>query len=216
MKKWLILIILFSFQVYGFTQTSDFIFVYKKVAYVAGLNEMHVEVMGYSCKSLIFSTNDGRLEKSPNSCWFNFYPRDTGLAKITVMTKNNKKLKEIGQFEILVKDVNPFFHLPFAQWNSDEISKSTIASVTFVNAETYELGCTYYFPISLDSFTVTVMRDQNTLFSKVNMKNRIDTETNIAFQNLKCGDKILFSNIYGKGPDRRQRLIKSKTYSIIE
>ena len=212
MMKWLFLCFVLIHTV-CLAQTLKITGLKNKTAYACGLNEIHVEAEGFSCKSLIISTDNGRIEKMP-ACGYNYVPKNVGVSNIYVKAKVNKKIIDIGFVDLVIKDVEPIFFISFSE--GGEITKSDIAAQGYVRADAFELGCVYYIAISVDRFTVKVVRDSKTIFEKNNSGNEINLETRVAFKKLQKNDVVLISNIICRWPDERIKQIKSTSFKIID
>jgi hypothetical protein len=185
----------------------------NNIAYADGFNEISINVKGYSFANLIVSTNNGTIKNKAKG-WFDFSPTDTGFATIKVQTKQKNKVLNIGEVKMIIKNTEPKFFI--GQSCGGQVKKEMIMAQDYVRINTFELGCVFYYPFTLDSFFVQILRDSSIAFEKWNKGNQLNEEIKSGFRNTKAHDVIIITNITGQTINRKRRLDNAVNFEIID
>ncbi|MBS1734092.1 MAG: hypothetical protein JST02_12420 [Bacteroidetes bacterium] len=205
--------ILFSFCLFTLVATQAQIASLKKSVFAGGLNEIQFVIKKYSCNEIVLTTNNGHLKKETN-CWYNFIPKDTGYTVIDINIKKGNQLKKVDTLVLFVKEPTVYFFI--GPTKGGFVSKSIFAKNDYARVESFDFGCSYYYPSTVDSFFVQINRNDNVIFQKWNFGNHLSNEVQSAFNKLEVNDTVLISNVNGQTPIRRRTIQSAAIYSITE
>ena len=152
--------------------------------------------------------------KKETNCWYNFVPKDTGYTVIDVNIKTGKKLKKVDTLTLFIKEPNAYFFI--GPTKGGLVSKNTFATNEYVRVESFDFGCSYYYPFTIDSFFAQIIRNSVIVFQKWNSGNHLSDELKLAFQKLEINDNVLISGITGQTPIRKRRVESKTIYTITE
>jgi len=161
-------------------------------------NPLTVFVEGYSCSSLIVTTDNGKIKRS--GCYHNFMPARLGPASLTIYHKQNRKSRKVRTFHW---DVVPL-PKPIAQVggfpNVSEIPKGALCAQSGVAAYIpSEFGFELMFRVV--SFSFMIMRDSAVLLNTRVKGYSFTTAIQEACVAIQPGSVVLIASIEVKGPD---------------
>lgn len=175
-------------------------------------NPLNAMVEGYPCRSVILTTDNGRIEKT--SCYYSFHPAKPGLAKIQITIKNGKTLKKIKEVTLLVESPPlPIAHV--GGLSGGTIRKGALAAQQGVAANA-EPSLGFELSYKIESFSTIIIRNDSVVFNKKNNGNVFAKETSEALKNLQKDDTVLFTKIVCKSPDNIRWSLKPLEFSITE
>ena len=167
---------------------------------------------GYHCSDLYLTTTNGTIKKE--KCYVSITPKIIGAALVSVKVKINGKLKKIGDVHFWVKEPEPI--LKVGAGNQETIDRRTLAAQSFVRAEVENISCSYLYPCSIDSFTVTIISDSLPIFKKVCIQNKFADEVKQRFLELKENDIVLFSDILMTNFLGKRKVIKPLVLKVTD
>ncbi len=205
--------VLFSLSLFTLVTTQAQTVSLKKNVFAGGLNEIQFAIKKYSCNEIILTTDNGDLKKESN-CWYNFIPKDTGYTIIDVNIKRGKHLKKVDILILFIKEPNTYFFI--GPTKGGLTSKIIFANQEYVRVESFDFGCSYYYPFTIDSFLVQINRNGATIFQKWNSGSLLSDEVKLAFHQLEVNDNVLISDVTGQTPIRRRRIESKTIYTVTE
>jgi GldM C-terminal domain len=164
----------------------------------------------YPCSSLYASTTNGVIKKE--KCYITITPNIIGRARVSINIKTKGKFRKIADIYYWVKEPEPIFKV--GAGNQETISRVALASQDYVRADVENISCSYLYPCSIDSFTVTVISDSLSILKKVCIKNKLDDEVKQRFSRLNPGDIVLFSDIVMTDILQKRKVIKPLVLKI--
>jgi len=185
----------------------------KKTVFAGGLNEIQLAIKKYACNDIVLTTTNGDLKKV-NNCWYNFIPKDTGYTVIDVNITRRKQLKKVDTLTLFIKEPKIYFFIGPAKGGL--ASKNIFAFNEYVRVESFDFGCSHYYPFTVDSFFVQINRNGRTIFQKWNFGNHLSDEVKKAFHNLEANDNVVISHVTGKTPIRRRKMEGETIYTITQ
>lgn len=203
--------ILFSFSFCALVTTQAQIVSLKKTVFAGGLNEIQFAINKYSCNDIVLTTNNGDLKKVTD-CWYNFVPKDTGYTVIDVNIKRGKQLKKVDTLTLFIKEPNAYFFIGPSKGGL--ASKNIFTINEYVRVESFDFGCSYYYPFTVDSFFVQINRNSVTIFQKWNSGNHLSDEVKSAFHKLEVNDNVVISDVTGQTPIRKRRIESKTIYTV--
>ena len=205
--------ILFSFSLFTLITTQAQIVSLNKPVFAGGLNEIRFSIKKYTCNEIVLTTNNGDLKKKTN-CWYNFIPKDTGYTVIYVNIKRGKQLKKVDTLILFIKEPDAFFFI--GPTKGGFTSKTIFTNNEYVRVESFDFGCSYYYPFTVDSFFVQINRNGAIIFQKWNAGNHMSDEVKSAFRKLEGNDNVVISDVAGQTPIRKRKIVSKAIYTITE
>ncbi|HEX7844987.1 MAG TPA: GldM family protein [Chitinophagaceae bacterium] len=172
---------------------------YTQTAYVGINNQISCTVEGVNSKIIVLSTSNGEIIKEEGQ--FIYRPLKTGDSKISVHLEKNGKLKKVGERVIMVREF-PKPRITIGGSTEKEISKSALLAQNGIGCHYVIPGLGFDFTCSIDSFSVTALRDSSALFHVKCKGNKFSEELIELLRKTKEGDIILVSGIIYKSPDQ--------------
>lgn len=183
------------------------------VAFAGGLNEIQFSFKKYTCNNIFLSTKNGSLKKQTNCC-YQYIPVDTGYATIEVKVREGGKIKKLEDFKILVKEPNTYFFIGPSK--GGDVKKGTLEFNEYARVESFDFNCSYYYPFSIDSFNVQIKRDGIDIFHIWNRGNHFNENLTSAFRQTQKNDSVIISEIVGRTPIRKRKILTQTVFNIIE
>jgi len=156
------------------------------------------------CSQLIVKATNGEIKGA--GCKYIFKGKEIGQSVITLYRKTGNNSKKLNEFAFRVKRIpDPVFKIgPYGgYWSA--VHASVISAQDFVRADMENFDFDARFVV--DSFRLTILSKDSTVFTFMNYTNRISNEIKSAFYKLKISDQLVFDKIYIKGPDGSERQI---------
>jgi hypothetical protein len=175
--------------------------------------KFNLQLKNMPATKLFLTTNNGDLKKTTN-CWYNFFPKDTGYTVIDVNIKRAKQLKKVDSLTLFIKEPNTYFFI--GPTKGGLTSKTILANQEYVRVESFDFGCSYYYPFTIDSFFVQINRNGATIFQKWNSGSHLSDEVKLAFHKLEVNDNVLISDVTGQTPIRRRRIECKTIYTVTD
>lgn len=172
---------------------------YTQVAYVGFDNQVSCTVEGVNNKSIVLATENGEIVRKQRV--FIYRPSRVGDSKIIIHQRRNGQLKKIGEHDIMVREF-PKPKVVIGGVTGKEIDKGTLLAQTGIGCYYAIPGLGFNLKCSIDSFSVSVLRDTSMLFYKKNAGNVFVGEVVELLKSLRPGDIILLSGITYMNPDQ--------------
>lgn len=157
---------------------------------------LSVTVSGVDCKDVILKADSQMLERSEDgSCRFYCFPAKKGNLPINVFRKTPKGEKYIGTSQFIVKD----FPDPVAKLGgkrNDSMYKSILAAQLGIVAVLQNCDCDAR--IVVNHFTIMIIRNQQTIFSKTMNTALFDDEITENLKKLQGKDMVFVYDIIAK------------------
>lgn len=198
----LVLFLLFSVDVAGqqFTVSAD----KMNVLYIGILNPITPMVENVACKDLIVETSNGTITQSGEPCQYQTMPDRPGTTNISIYRKMNGQKQLVGVREFRTKRIPD----PLASIGG---KPSGTMSWRILKVQ---MGVVLYMPnfdfdarFLVNSFKITVVRNQNVIFEKDCTGARFDDETIRMLQTIKAGDLFNCTNIRFSGMGHNNTLL---------
>lgn len=183
------------------------------VVYVGIPNPLKAVVEGKPCSSVELHTSNGKVEKGPDPCSFIAYPAEPGRITYTIALKEKNGSREVGRMDFRSKLI-PAPKARVAGKNGGTITRNVLVAQEGIIC--YLDGFDFDARFMVSSFTTTIVRNGQTLFSQQAAGPRFNDETREAFRKLQAGDEVLFSDIHSKSPDGRIQALDPLEFRIIE
>lgn len=157
---------------------------------------LSVTVSGVDCKNVILRADSQIIERSEEgSCRFYCIPTKKGYLPIKVFKKTAKGEKLVGVSQFIVKD----FPDPVARLGgtrNDSMRKSVLASQLGITAVLQNCDC--YARIVVKHFTIMIIRNQQTIFSKTMNTTLFDDEITENLKKLQGKDMVFVYDIIAR------------------
>ena len=115
---------------------------------------------------------------------------------------------------LFIKEPNTYFFI--GPTKGGLTSKIIFANQEYVRVESFDFGCSYYYPFTIDSFLVQINRNGATIFQKWNSGSLLSDDVKLAFHQLEVNDNVLISDVTGQTPIRRRRIESKTIYTVTE
>lgn len=198
----LLLFLFFSIHAIGqqFIVSAD----KMNVLYIGILNPITPMVENVGCKDLVVETNNGTLTKANEPCQYYAVPDRPGITNVSIYRKMNGQKQLIGTREFRTKKIPD----PMASIGG---KPSGTMSWRILKVQ---MGVVLYMPnfdfdarFLVNSFKITVVRNQNVIFEKDCTGARFDDETLRVLQTIKAGDLFNCTNIRFSGMGHNNTLL---------
>jgi len=172
------------------------------IFYVGISNRIHVAVDGYSSKSFLLTSDNGTINATDDPNAYDISPLKTGLVTISVISKNSKHTL-LAKSYLSVKNIpDPVARV--AGKSGGSVPKNVFKAQIGITAILLDVGiCGDYI---IDTYTVTILRNETALFVKKCNEARFPKEVRDAFGALEINDRVLFTEISCRGVATRMRL----------
>ena len=212
MKKILILVLALLSNKNIYSQNFTFSVLRQlQIAYLGIENPLSCTVEGFTCKSIILTTDNGFIEKS-SDCNYVYRPKKIGDTKIIISKKVNSKLKKIGNFLLPVRTIpDPIANV--GGLNGGLITKGALNAQGGIGAHPPGfLGFELNYEVK--SFAVTAIRNKELLFYHSNNNNLFNDEIHKLLDSLQKNDVVAFSSILVLMGDNKEVLVKPLEFVI--
>lgn len=136
----------------------------ENIVYCGVDNPLSALVAGYPYASVVLTVDNGKIEKV-NCGGFKYQPIEPGIVRIKVWVKNGKRSKKVGEVPYRAKRL-PEPNAMIGVYMGGKISLKTLIDMGGIRA--ILLGTDFQANFSIVSYTVTALRDQETIFNTDN------------------------------------------------
>jgi hypothetical protein len=192
MVIFILIVVNLSAAAQQFTVSAD----KMNILYKGWGSALSVTVSGVDCKNVILRADSQKIERSEEgSCRFYCIPTKKGYLPIKVFKKTANGEKLVGVSEFIVRD----FPIPVAKLGgkrNDSMYRSILASQLGIVAMLQNCDCDA--KVVVKHFTILIIRNQQTIFSKTMDSSRFDDEITENLKKLQGKDLVFVYDIIAR------------------
>jgi hypothetical protein len=179
------------------------------ILYINAPNSLYLNLTGKRCEYYKVTADNGRIEKTTESCNYVIYPLKTGVANITITDERSQMVLSTAAFT--VKDI-PEPVAIVAEQHGGDVKKAVLKVQTGI----YPRRSVFDGRLAITNYTVTITRAHQNIFSKVCSGPGFPSEVINSFEGLQPGDRVLFSDMNYKSADGSTKLLQPVEFRVIE
>ena len=182
-----------------------------RVIYVGLDNTIEFLVEDASCNKYLLSSNDIVIIPDENSCTYTVKPEKPGIVKVLVKSRDTKEIAFEAKFNAVFLPP-PTFN--FAGQNHGDVRK------VFAKAQVGLIATLDGFDIQvryeIEKFMVIIMRNDEVLYCQRNNGAKFIADVKNRFQEIEKGDKLIFADVFYKGPEGISGTLSPIEFNIID